>query len=174
MFQRGLRAICLGVTRRNSPRPTMVLAATKLTTVRSLSPPMTVPGKSKSAPRRSSNLEIAYLAVAVGTLLLAIHDGHFTSRRIRTFGPSVELNPAVRSWHRHLGVTGIYAAIILPTLGLVTMALSFHLPLLLGAVAGVRGCLFNFQLDSSSLEREMLGVLRTARLGTPPPSRGDF
>lgn len=73
----------------------------------------------------------------------------------------------VRAFYWRFGAWSIYVPIVLPTLVFCTLALSFHLPLLLGVVAGVRGCLFDFQHSSKELEIALLGTLKAAPARPP-------
>lgn len=83
------------------------------------------------------------------------------------FGPDIELNSTIRAARRLLGTPGLYLGTLLPTLGFLSMAWLCHSPLLLGAVAGVRLCLFDFQQTSKELEIAILGELKNRKARAP-------
>lgn len=110
-------------------------------------------------------------AAFIGTFILSVYDGRFTIRRMRKYGVIVETNPAVSLGASLFGIPGVYAGTVLPTLGLLIPAFLFS-RIALGALFGIRLCLFWFQRASMRFEPDIDRALEARRPASPPHSQG--
>ena len=110
-------------------------------------------------------------------LLLGIYDTYLTQRRIKLFGPWIELNWLVRELATQTGPTlaaiiGVLGPVVVWTAGLVY----FKFPVFLALLAGINLKRFEMQLASTELEQKFR--LESASLpdgeSTPQSSRSKF
>jgi hypothetical protein len=106
------------------------------------------------------------LLLALLNFLLAVFDTWLTGRRIKDYGPQVELNRFVRYLSTRLGpelgtLIGILGPVSLQTI----LFVSLNWPVALGILIGLRLKLFWIQLLSMAFEKDVKKFIKENNLG---------
>lgn len=95
------------------------------------------------------------LVMGLGIITLGAYDATLTARRMRKYGPKVELNRVILQLHNWLGTeAAVQIGIMLPSVLVCLLGVVFNLPGFLGFVLGARFITARYQYISFQLEAE--------------------
>lgn len=107
--------------------------------------------------------------LAAGVLLAVGMDAYVTHRRMKKYGPLVELNPLIRQVSEDAGIIAGVGAGIVVNLGITSLIYLFHATLLMAILLGAKLSLVACQLNSLRVET-FIDKLLEAKFNAKTPS----